>query len=95
MLVEDAADVVAVCAPFAVSVGDAAQLSFPVRPQPAGEAEGDAYALVAGLLLRVPVAVDELVRLSGMDVAVVMTVLLELELEGRLARHAGGRLALA
>lgn len=49
---------------------------------------------VTGLLGPVPVAVDELIRQAGLAPAVVQTVLLELELAGRLERHAGGRVSL-
>ncbi|MET3724378.1 DNA-processing protein DprA [Sphingomonas trueperi] len=49
---------------------------------------------VAGLLGPVPVGVDELIRQSGCAPAVVQTVLLELELAGRLERHAGARVSL-
>ena len=49
---------------------------------------------VAGLLGPVPVSVDELVRQSALPPAIVQTVLLELELGGRLDRHAGGRVSL-
>jgi DNA processing protein len=41
------------------------------------------------------VSVDEIVRQSGLGTAVVQTVLLELELGGRLERHAGGRVSSA
>ncbi len=49
---------------------------------------------VADLLGPVPVLVDEIVRQSGAAPAVIATVLLELELAGRLERHAGGRVSL-
>ncbi|WP_066726581.1 DNA-processing protein DprA [Sphingomonas pituitosa] len=49
---------------------------------------------VADLLGPVPVAVDELIRQSGCSPAAVQTVLLELELAGRLDRHAGARVSL-
>ncbi|EJU13823.1 DNA processing protein DprA [Sphingomonas sp. LH128] len=49
---------------------------------------------VAGLLTTAPVAVDELIRQSGASAAAVQLALLELELDGRLARHAGGRVSL-
>jgi DNA processing protein len=49
---------------------------------------------VEALLGPVPVAVDELIRQSGLSPAIVQTVLLELELAGRLERHAGGRTTL-
>jgi DNA processing protein len=41
------------------------------------------------------VVVDEIVRQSGLVPAIVQTVLLELELAGRLERHAGGKVSLA
>jgi DNA processing protein len=48
---------------------------------------------ITELLGPVPVPVDELVRQSGASAAVVSLVLLELELAGRLERHAGGRVS--
>ena len=56
---------------------------------------GDEPADVAGLLTTAPVAVDELIRQSGESAAAVQLALLELELGGRLVRHAGGRVSLA
>lgn len=50
---------------------------------------------VAGLLTTTPVAVDELIRQSGEPAAAVQLALLELEIAGRLTRHAGGRVSLA
>ena len=49
---------------------------------------------ISGLLGPVPVPVDEVVRQSGCAPASVATVLLELELAGRLERHAGGRVSM-
>lgn len=63
-------------------------------PPPEDASDADRRALAA-LLGPVPVAVDELIRQSGLAPAVVHTVLLELELAGRLERHAGGRASLA
>jgi DNA processing protein len=40
------------------------------------------------------VPVDEVIRLSGAPPAAVQMALLELELAGRLERHAGGRVSL-
>ena len=54
----------------------------------------DAPADIAGLLTRAPVAVDELIRQSGEAPAAVYLALLELELAGRLVRHAGARVSL-
>jgi DNA processing protein len=55
----------------------------------------DEPADVAGLLTTAPVAVDELIRQSGEGTAAVQLALLELEIAGRLVRHAGGRVSLA
>ncbi len=49
---------------------------------------------IAQLLGPVPVPVDELIRQCGLSGAAVQLVLLELELAGRLERHAGGRVSL-
>jgi DNA processing protein len=51
-------------------------------------------ALLHDLLSATPTPVDELIRLTGAPPAAVQMLLLELELAGRLARHAGGRVAL-
>ena len=63
-------------------------------PPPEDASDGDRRA-VTGLLGPVRVSVDELIRQSGLAPAVVQMVLLELELAGRLERHAGGRVSLA
>ena len=62
-------------------------------PPPQDASDGERRDVI-DLLGPVPVAVDELIRQSGYAPAVVQTVLLELELAGRLERHAGGRVAL-
>ena len=54
----------------------------------------DERARIVGLLGPTPVGIDDLVRLSGSSPAVVRTVLLELELAGRLERHGGGLVSL-
>ncbi len=50
---------------------------------------------IRDLLSPSPVAIDEIARQSGLPMPVVQTALLELELGGRLERHAGGRVSLA
>lgn len=50
---------------------------------------------ISGLLTLAPIAVDELIRQSGASPAEVQMALLELELAGRLVRHAAGRVSLA
>lgn len=56
--------------------------------------DGDARQGITALLGPTPVAIDDLIRWSGAPTPVVLTALLELELAGRLARQAGGRVAL-
>ena len=57
-------------------------------------AEREITADVSDLLTTAPVGVDELVRQSGGSVTAVQLALLELEIAGRLVRHAGGRVSL-
>lgn len=92
-LVQNAADVIEQVRPI-----DARMVRSPAAPFVGGPAQdpsdGERRDLT-GLLGPVPVAVDELIRQSGLAPAVVATVLLELELAGRLERHAGGRVSLS
>ncbi|MCB2077326.1 MAG: DNA-processing protein DprA [Novosphingobium sp.] len=63
-----------------------------------GECEeelADDPAQIGDLLTTAPVSVDELIRQSGDSAAAVQLALLELEIAGRLSRHAGGRVSLA
>lgn len=60
---------------------------------PPEDADDATRRTVTDLLGPVPVAVDELIRQSGIAPQVVYMVLLELELGGRLERHAGGRVS--
>jgi DNA processing protein len=96
-LIQTAADVVEALSAF----GEGPQLGLRFKAaepvafytdiaQDAGEGE---RAAVLALLSPTPVPVDELVRLSMLPAAQVATVLLDLELEGRLMRHAGGRVS--
>jgi len=55
----------------------------------------DDPADIAGLLTTAPVAIDELIRQSGTSAAAVQLALLELELAGRLVRHAAGRVSVS
>jgi len=92
-LVQDADEVLEALGPI-----DARMLAPPAprfAPAPTSEepSDGDRRDLI-GLLGPVAIPVDELVRLSGGSPASVQMVLLELELAGRLERHAGGRVAL-
>lgn len=67
----------------------------PAAPETPAGREAHEPADVAGLLGTAPVAVDELVRLSQAPAGAVQLALIELELAGRLVRHAGGRVSLA
>lgn len=68
----------------------------PVADFAIAASEDDAEpADIASLLSTAPVPVDDLVRASTASAAAVQLALLELELAGRLTRHAGGRVSLA
>ena len=60
----------------------------------AGEPENSERARIVSLLGPTPVSIDDLIRLAESSAAVVRTVLLELELAGRLERHGGGLVSL-
>ena len=91
-----AADVIAVLEPilgrsFDVPVEEPAQ----EEPGPLDVEPGeDERARITGLLGPTPVSLDNLVRLSRTSPAIVRTVLLELEIAGRLERHGGGLVSL-
>ncbi|MFM9829028.1 MAG: DNA-processing protein DprA [Sphingomonas sp.] len=92
-LVQSAADVLEQIRPIDARMVRAPLSSFGAAPPAdANEAERCAVHMLLG---PVPVAVDELIRQSGLTPTIVQTVLLELELAGRLERHAGGRVSLA
>lgn len=92
-LIQGADDVLEAIRPSAIP---APRRSPPVRETapPAFDAGDADRAALAGLLSPTPVAVDELIRQSGLAPALVPTILLELELAGRLERHAGGKVSL-
>ena len=90
-LIQNASDVVEALRPSALRLAEPPRAPFEPPAEPR-EAERQA---IQDLLGPVAVAVDELVRLSGASPAEVQLVLLELDLAGRLDRHAGGRVSLA
>jgi len=61
--------------------------------EPDPESAAQEPADISALLGNAPVAVDELIRQSGQSASAVQLALLELELAGRLTRHAGGRVS--
>jgi DNA processing protein len=93
-LVEDVSDVLAALRPFEL----ARKPSRPKRAEearPPPEAPADAAGQLLALLSPAPVAVDALVRLSGLEAPQVAALLTDFELEGRVVRHAGGRVSAA
>jgi DNA processing protein len=95
-LVTEATDVIAVLEPilgrgFDLPVQEPThEVPGPLKVEP-GEDERDP---ATGLLGPTPVSIDELVRLSRTSPAIVRTVLLELEIAGRLERHGGALVSL-
>lgn len=67
--------------------------SYAAAPAPVDAGDSERRSLI-DLLGPTPVAVDELVRQSGQAAATVQLVLLELELAGRVERHAGAKISL-
>src|SRR3546814_7580159 len=61
---------------------------YAAAPAPTDASDGERRSLI-DLLGPTPVAVDELVRQSGQAASTVQLLLLELELAGRVERHAG------
>jgi DNA processing protein len=74
---------------------------LPAREDDVEEAEkspvepaADERTRVIALLSPAPVSIDDLIRLSGTSPRIVRTVLLELEIAGRIERHGGGLVSL-
>jgi len=95
VLVQEPADVVELLSAFDGSPRSTFRepaSAYDAVPDDLAEAEP---ADIASLLGSAPVAVDELIRQSGAPPAAVQLALLELEIAGRLERHAGGRVSLS
>jgi DNA processing protein len=91
-LIESAEDAIAALRPFA----PAPRPARAGRRAAAVETEaGDPRERLMELLSQVPTSADELARHSGLPAGAVAALLVDLELEGRISRHAGGRVALA
>jgi len=90
-LIQNAADVVEAVRPFATQVRSPTTMFEPAPEQLNGH---DALGLVEELLGPSPVPVDEIIRLSGASSGAVQMALLELDLAGRLDRHAGGKVSI-
>ena len=88
-LIQNAADVVEAIRPFESRVRSA-----PSTYEPQELNGDDALGLVEELLGPSAVPVDEIIRLSGASSGAVQMALLELDLAGRLDRHAGNKVSL-
>lgn len=93
-LVQSAADVLEVVRPFAVR---ATRVGSAIVAEPAADYDPSPRDLdrITALLGPTPVGVDEIARQSGVPIAALGVILTDLELGGRLERHAGGRVALS
>jgi DNA processing protein len=91
-LVQSAADVMEAIRPFEGKV-ESAPVPYETPHSPA-EGDESATGTVEELLGPSPVPVDEIIRLSGVPSGAVQMALLELDLAGRLDRHAGGKVSL-
>lgn len=92
-LVTEAADIVNAIAPIMERplmhpISEPGSEPFETDPQ------GHDRDQITGLLGPTPISIDDLVRMSGASPAIVRTVLLELELAGKLERHGGGLVSL-
>ena len=92
-LIQNAADVIEQLRPLDHRVA-AAKAPFEHAPAAPPDEDGSALRAVEDLLGPSPVPVDEIVRLSGASSGAVQMALLELDLAGRLDRHAGGKVSL-
>ena len=90
-LVQNAADVTEAIQPSRTHV---ASPRFDYQPQ-AEQFDGEAVETIEALLGPSPVPVDEIIRLSGAPSGAVQMALLELDLAGRLERHAGNKVSLS
>ena len=90
VLVQNAADVLETVRPFAMRT-----VAQPGSDYEVGEAGDPERRAIQELLSPTPVAVDEIIRQSGLPSPTVQMVLLELELGGQVERHAGGKVSLA
>jgi DNA processing protein len=104
-LVTEAHDVIAVLEPMLDPMQDPILGSLRETPARApdqaqaapraGEPDSDARSRIAALLSSTPVGLDDLTRMSGAPSGIVRTILMELELAGRVAWHGGDRVSLA
>ncbi len=90
-LTTEASDVINAVEPI---MGRPLALREPDDEPLASEPDAGDRARIIDLLGPSPVLLDDLIRMAGTSPAIVRTVLLELELAGRLERHGGGLVSL-
>jgi DNA processing protein len=90
-LTTEASDVINAVEPI---MGRPTELSEPDDEPLAYDPDASDRARIIGLLGPSPIGLDDLIRMAGTSPAIVRTVLLELELAGRLERHGGGLVSL-
>jgi DNA processing protein len=93
-LVTEAADVLAVLQPILGRAPDLPATEPDHAPEPLTEPGNDERERIIALLGPTAVSIDDLIRLSRSTPAIVRTVLLELEIAGRLNRQGGGMVSL-
>lgn len=93
-LVQSVADVLEMMRPITNRKVRTTELEFQPDRSVADPSDTERNTVVE-LLSVAPVQVDEIVRQSGLHPASVQLILLELEISGRIERHAGGRVSLA
>ncbi len=90
-LIQNARDVIEELRPMESRV---ASTPSPFEHAPSGESDDSLIARIGELLGPSPAPVDEIIRLSGASSGAVQMALLELDLAGRLDRHAGNKVSL-
>jgi DNA processing protein len=90
-LITEASEIIQAVEPI---MGRPLELREPDEDPLASEPDVSERARIIGLLGPTPVLLDDLIRMAEASPAIVRTVLLELELAGRLERHGGGLVSL-
>src|SRR6202166_2918652 len=90
-LTTEASDVIDAVEPI---MGRPVALREPDDEGLASEPDAGERARIVSLLGASPILLDDLIRMAGTSPAIVRTVLLELELAGRIERHGGGLISL-
>jgi DNA processing protein len=94
-LVTDAQDILDAIRPMLASppAEPAATFSAPCAGEPQPEPDDADRARILEALGPTPVEIDEIIRLTGLPARIVLVLLLELDLAGRIERHPGQRVS--